>query len=122
MKTAYDKAASAYNLAASKLGASSKAIDSSKLNGLTESTLTTGNTVVVRNSNGDLYARLFNMSYTTTNADVDRIVTISGTSGYMRPSTTEEVRNRIDVARVSIGTSAPTINIRSGDIWIDPNA
>lgn len=122
VKTAYDKAVSAYNLAAGKLGATSKAVDSSKLNGVIESTSGTANTIAKRNSSGDLFARLFSMSYATTNADVDRIVTISGTTGYMRPSTTEQVRDRMNVTRVTVSTSAPTSNVNAGDIWIDPNA
>jgi len=122
LKTAYDKAVSAYNLAAGKLGATAKAADSSKLNGVSDSTTDAGNTIAKRDSNGYLIAKIFNMSYTTTNSDVDYIITKRSSDGYMRPSTVEQVRDRVNVARVTIGTSAPSSNVNAGDIWIDPNA
>lgn len=116
VKTAYDKAVSAYNLAASKLGATAKAADSSKLNGAVDSTAATANTIMKRNSSGHAHATIFNQTYASTNANIGMIMTqISTSDGYMRPSTSEQVRASMNTARVTIN-SRPTTNRRVGDI------
>lgn len=46
-----------------KLGSTAKATDSALLNGVAEATTATANTIVKRDSEGDLYARLFRSSY-----------------------------------------------------------
>lgn len=89
---------------ASKLDATAKAADSSKLNGATESTVSTANTIAKRDSAGDINARLFRSEYDATNANIGYIMTQVDTASnnYIRPSTLAQVKTALGIGWVKL--------------------
>lgn len=76
-------------------------LDADKLDGRHASTSNTGSTIVERDSDGDIKARLYRSEYTTTNGYVNFINTQieTGTgNNYIRPSTMAQVRSGLNVA------------------------
>jgi len=102
------------------LGSTSKAADSSKLNGIVNTTASTGNTIVQRDASGDMAARLFKSEYDSNNTTVNHIMTQVDTvsNNYIRPTTPASFRASVTDAyytKVPTGTrmifqqtSAPT--------------
>lgn len=70
------------------LGATAKAVDSSKINGAVESTSNLPNTIIKRDPNGYVFGSIFHQTFAGYNASIGAIMTqISTADGYMRPST-----------------------------------
>ena len=104
----------------SYLGSTAKAADSSKLNGIVNTTASTGNTIVQRDVSGDMAARLFRSEYDSNNTTVNHIMTQVDTvsNNYIRPTTPASFRASVTDAyytKVPTGTrmifqqtSAPT--------------
>ncbi len=77
-----------------RLPKNGKAADSSKLNGATETSASTANSIVKRDSSGDVHARLFRSEYDATNASVNFIMTQVDTvsNNFIRPTTPAQFR------------------------------
>lgn len=91
------------------LGINAKAADSQLLNGFGVSNISTGSTVVQRDSAGDISTRLFRSEYDTTNPTVNLIMTQVDTASnnYIRPSTPAQFRAGVtDAFYLPIGGKA----------------
>lgn len=86
--------------------------DSQLLDGFNSSQNSWGNTVTVRDGNGDINARLFRSEYDSTNANIGFIMTQVDTASnnYMRPSTPAQFRAAvIDGNYIAVGGSGDQI-------------
>lgn len=86
--------------------------DSDKLNGKTNTTASTGSTIVERDSSGDINARLFRSEYDTTNDSCNYFMTQVDTASnnYLRPSTKAQVRTALNIADGATANSAESVN------------
>lgn len=93
----------------------SNSADSDKLNGKTNTTASTGSTIVERDSSGDISARLFRSEYDSTNSSCNYFMTQvdTGTNNYLRPSTK---------AQVATALSGQTMNINGSSASCTGNA
>jgi hypothetical protein len=85
--------------------AGSTSYNAGTLDGYNSAQTSAGNTVAVRNSSGDINARLFRSEYDSTNAGCEYFMTQvnTGSNNYLRPSTLAQVRTRV-VASAGTGT------------------
>jgi len=116
VKTAYDRGTSALNVANGKLGASSKAVDSDKLDGYNSSQSSLPTSVVVRNGSGDIQTRLFKSEYDVTNPTVNLIMTQVDTASnnYIRPTTPAQFRSAVTDAHY-LGKGAKAVDANKLD-------
>lgn len=99
---------------------SGSGLDADTVRTYAPATTATANTLVARDANGYVRATILNQTYSNYNTNVGTIMTqTSTTDGYLRPSTPEVVRGAMNVARVTVGTTRPTTNLRAGDIFIN---
>ncbi|APL99501.1 tail fiber protein [Aquamicrobium phage P14] len=70
----------------------------------------TGSTPVLRDGNGDIFARLFRSTYTTTNPTITHIYTSQGEVGtdYIRPSTPAQVKAALAIVWGDVGGKPST--------------
>jgi len=102
-----------------KLGLTSKAADSDKLDGYNSATASTASTVVIRDSSSDITARLFRSEYDTTNSSIGYIMTQVNTDddNYIRPSTISQVQTALGVDNLDyLPLSGGTV---TGDVTIN---
>ena len=85
--------------------AGSTSYNAGTLDGYNSAQTSAGNTVAVRNSSGDISARLFRSEYDSTNAGCEYFMTQvnTGSNKYLRPSTLAQVRTRV-VASAGTGS------------------
>lgn len=83
-------------------------LDADLLDGYGSADTSAANTVVRRNVNGDINARLFRSEYDSTNASINYIMTQVDTASnnYIRPSTIAQVRNSLGIVA---GTRTATV-------------
>jgi len=74
-----------------------------RLNGLDSSSSSTGNTVAVRDTGGDIRARLFRSDYDTTNPTCNYFMTQVDTvdNNYIRPSTSAQVTAALQITKTN---------------------
>lgn len=82
--------------------------DAGTLDGYNSATTSAGSTVAVRDSAGDIHARLFRSEYDSTNASINYFMTQVDTASnnYIRPSTVAQVRNALGIVA---GTRTATV-------------
>jgi len=97
---------------------SGSGLDADKLDGYHGASASTASTYALRNSSGDINARLFRSEYDSTNASVNYIMTQIDTASnnYIRPSTPAQVRSALDVW---VNTSGDTM---TGTLSMNNNA
>lgn len=77
----------------------------------------TPNTIMRRNSEGDVWARLFRSSHSATNSDIAAIYTTRTIGGdYMRPSTPDQVKAALGVNNVANVDQRNASNLTSGTV------
>lgn len=99
------------------LGKTETAANSEKIAGFTYSNLSTPSTLVLRDSAGDVNARLFRSEYDTTNASVNFIMTQVDTAAnnYIRPTTPAQFRAGVTAGHyLPIGGKAADSNLLDG--------
>jgi hypothetical protein len=81
-------------------------LDADLLDGAGADTASTGNTLVKRDTSGDINARLFRSEYDSTNSSIGYIMTQVDTAAnnYMRPSTVAQVKNSLGLSSGAFNT------------------
>ena len=92
--------------------------DAAKLNGAVEDENYSGSTIVKRDANGDIRARIFRQYFTDEDPSFNFVMTQTDqTGGVIRPASLATAKTRLGIHKHTVSTAAPSGG-DDGDIWL----
>ncbi len=106
-----------------KLATSAKAADSAKLNGAADATTATANTIVKRNSSGQIHGSGFNSTLADTTSAASHYYVETNSDGWLRPKPIANVKSELFTSPALTGTpTAPTASSSTNNTQIATTA